>query len=220
MTANLRCIRIINYISTMNKLKTMGIVNKGKIMATVMDMDKTFPIENIAMFIEAPTLDSVKMAELNRKGLDKNEYMKFRLTLLNNDATEAYILPTEKEPVVTEIEKIRNPEWTLEAFKRLGIDVNKQFVNHFEVESPSDNAIIERDWQAPIIKDFHEKAGQLPKDQTLLSKLFDNNVAKDEQVSFDELVKCSEIIKESSNLISSEAKQKNDLRRTHPNNNT
>jgi len=203
----------------MNKLKTLGIVNKGKIMATVMDMDKTFPVANIAMFIEAPTLDSVKMAELNRKGLDNNEYIKYRLTLLNNDATEAYILPTEKEPVVTDIEKIRNPQWTLEAFKHLGIDVNKQFVNHFEVEVPKENAIIERDWQAPIIKAFFEKAGQLPKDQTLLSKLFGHDVEKDEQVSFEELVKCSEIIKDLSDSISSEAKQMNDRRRAHPNNN-
>jgi len=203
----------------MNKLKTLGIVNKGKIMATVMDMDKTFPVANIAMFIEAPTLDSIKMAELNRKGLDNNEYIKYRLTLLNNDATEAYILPTEKEPIVTDIEKIRDPQWTLEAFKHLGIDVNKQFVNHFEVEVPKENAIIERDWQAPIIKAFHEKAGQLPKDQTLLSKLFSHDVAKDEQVSFEELVKCSEIIKDLSDSISSEAKQMNDRRRAHPNNN-
>jgi len=203
----------------MNKLKTLGIVNKGKITATVMDMDKTFPVANIAMFVEAPTLDSVEMAELNRKGLDNNEYIKYRLALLNNDATEAYILPTEKEPVVTDIEKIRDPQWTLEAFKHLGIDVNKQFVNHFEVEVPKENAIIERDWQAPIIKDFHKKAGQLPKDQTLLSKLFGNNVEKDEQVSFEELVKCSEIIKDLSDSISSDAKQKNELRRAHPNNN-
>jgi len=203
----------------MGKLKTMGIVNKGKIMATVMDMSKTYNVASIAMFVEAPTLDSVKMAELNRMGLDKNEYMLYRLALLNNDATEAYVLPTEKEPVVTEIEKIRNPQWTLEAFKRLGVNVNKQFVNYFVVESPHNNAIIEHDWQAPIIKAFYEKAGQLPKDQTLLSKLFCNNVAKDEQVSFDELVKCSEIIKELSNSFSSKAKQMNDRRRTHPNNN-
>jgi len=198
----------------------MGIVNKGKIMATVMDMSKTYNVASIAMFIEAPTLDSVKMAEFNRKGLDKNEYMVYRLALLNNDATEAYILPTEKEPVVTEIEKIRNPQWTLEAFKRLGVDVNKQFVNYFGVESPRDNAIIERDWQAPIIKAFYEKAGQLPKDQTLLSKLFGQGVEKDELVNFDELVKCSEIIKELSDNISSSAKQMNDNRRAHPNNNT
>jgi len=207
----------------MNKLKTMGIVNKGKIMATVIDMDKTFPIANIAMFVEAPTLDSVKMAELNRKGLDKNEYISYRLALLNNEATEAYILPTEKEPVVTEIEKIRNPEWTLEAFKRLGIDVNKQFVNHFEVEIPRENAIIERDWQAPIIKAFFEKASKLPKgqpkDQTLLSKLLSHNVEKDEQASFEELVKCSETIKELSDYISSDAKQMNERRRLRPNNN-
>jgi len=197
----------------------MGIVNKGKIMATVMDMSKTYNVANIAMFVEAPRLDSVKMAELNRKGLDKNEYMVYRLALLNNDATEAYVLPTEKEPVVTEIEKIRDPQWTLEAFKRLGIDVNKQFVNYFGVESPRDNAIIERDWQAPIIKAFYEKAGQLPKNQTLLSKLFGNNVEKDEQVNFEELVKCSEIIKELSDNISSNAKKMNDNRRAHPNNN-
>jgi hypothetical protein len=203
----------------MNKLKTLGIVNKGKIMATVMDMEKTYNVANIAMFIEAPILDSVKMAELNRKGLDRNEYIKYRLALLNNDATEAYILPTEKEPVVTEIEKIRDPQWTLAAFKRLGVDVNKQFVNYFGVESPKDNAIIERDWQAPIIKDFYEKAGQLPKSQTLLSKLFGHEVEKDEQVSFEELVKCSEIIKDLSDSISSDAKQKNELRRAHPNNN-
>jgi hypothetical protein len=203
----------------MSKLKTMGIVNKGKIMATVMDMSQTYNVANIAMFVEAPMLDSVKMAELNRKGLDKNEYIVYRLALLNNDATEAYVLPTEKEPVVTEIEKIRDPQWTLAAFKRLGVDVNKQFVNYFGVESPRDNAIIERDWQAPIIKAFYEKAGQLPKDQTLLSKLFNHDVSKDEQVNFDELVKCSEIIKELSNNISSSAKQKNDLRRVHPNNN-
>jgi len=203
----------------MNKLKTLGIVNKDKIIATVMDMDQTFNAANIAMFVEAPTLDSIQMAELNRKGLDNNEYMEYRLALLNNDATEAYVLPTEKDPVVTEIEKIRDPQWTLEAFKRLGIDVNKQFVNYFVLESPSNNAIIEHDWQAPIIKAFHEKAGQLPKDQTLLSKLFDHNVEKDEQVSFDELVKCSEIIKELSDRISSEAKHTNDLRRAHPNNN-
>jgi len=197
----------------------MGIVNKGKIMATVMDMSKTYNVANIAMFVEAPTLDSVKMAELNRKGLDKNEYMVYRLALLNNDATEAYVLPTEKEPVVTEIEKIRDPQWTLDAFKRLGVDVNKQFVNYFGVESPRDNAIIERDWQAPIIKAFYEKAGQLPKGQTLLSKLFAHNVEKDEQVNFDELVKCSEIIKELSDYISSSAKKRNDIRRAHPNNN-
>jgi len=203
----------------MSKLKTMGIVNKGKIMATVMDMSKTYNVANIAMFVEVPTMDSVKMAELNRKGLDKNEYMVYRLALLNNDATEAYILPTEKEPVVTEIEKIRDPQWTLEAFKRLGIDVKKQFVNYFGVEIPRDNAIIERDWQAPIIKAFHEKAGQLPKNQTLLSKLFGNDVAKDEQVNFDELVKCSEIIKELSDCVSSNAKKMNDNRRAHPNNN-
>ena len=203
----------------MSKLKTMGIVNKGKIMATVMDMSKTYNVANIAMFVEAPTLDSIKMAELNRKGLDKNEYIVYRLALLNNDATEAYVLPTEKEPVVTEIEKIRDPQWTLEAFKRLGIDVNKQFVNYFGVESPRDNAIIERDWQAPIIKAFYEKAGQLPKNQTLLSKLFGNNVEKDEQVNFEELVKCSEIIKELSDNISSNAKKMNDNRRAHPNNN-
>jgi len=203
----------------MSKLKTMGIVNKGKIMATVMDMSKTYNVANIAMFVEAPTMDSVKMAELNRKGLDKDEYMVYRLALLNNDATEAYILPTEKEPVVTEIEKIRDPQWTLEAFKRLGVDVKKQFVNYFGVEVPRDNAIIERDWQAPIIKAFHEKAGQLPKNQTLLSKLFGSDVAKDEQVNFDELVKCSEIIKELSDYISSNAKKMNDNRRAHPNNN-
>jgi len=197
----------------------MGIVNKGKIMATVMDMSKTYNVANIAMFVEAPTMDSVKMAELNRKGLDKDEYMVYRLALLNNDATEAYILPTEKEPVVTEIEKIRDPQWTLEAFKRLGVDVKKQFVNYFGVEVPRDNAIIERDWQAPIIKAFHEKAGQLPKNQTLLSKLFGSDVAKDEQVNFDELVKCSEIIKELSDYISSNAKKMNDNRRAHPNNN-
>ena len=197
----------------------MGIVNKGKIIATVMDMSKTYNVANIAMFIEAPTLDSIKMAELNRKGLDKNEYILYRLALLNNEATEAYILPTEKDPVVTEIEKIRDPQWTLEAFKRLGIDVKKQFVNYFVVESPHDSAIIERDWQAPIIKAFHEKAGQLPKTQTLLSKLFGNDVAKDELVNFDELVKCSEIIKELSDEISSGAKKMNDNRRAHPNNN-
>jgi len=203
----------------MSKLKTMGIVNKGKIMATVMDMSKTYNVANIAMFVEAPTLDSIKMAELNRKGLDKNEYIVYRLALLNNDATEAYVLPTEKDPVVTEIEKIRDPQWTLEAFKRLGIDVKKQFVNYFVVESPHDSAIIERDWQAPIIKAFHEKAGQLPKNQTLLSKLFSHDVAKDELVNFDELVKCSEIIKELSDGISSGAKKMNDNRRAHPNNN-
>jgi len=197
----------------------MGIVNKGKIMATVMDMSQTYNVANIAMFVEAPTLDSVKMAEFNRKGLDKNEYMAYRLALLNNDATEAYILPTEKEPVVTEIEKIRDPQWTLEAFKRLGVDVKKQFVNYFGVEIPRDNAIIERDWQAPIIKVFFEKAGQLPKGQTLLSKLLGNNVEKDEQVNFDELVKCSEIIKDLSDNISSSAKKTNDNRRAHPNNN-
>ncbi|MDR2582914.1 MAG: hypothetical protein LBC75_05475 [Fibromonadaceae bacterium] len=203
----------------MSKLKTMGIVTKGKIMATVMDMSQTYSVENIAMFVEAPTLDSVKMAEFNRMGLDKNEYITYRLALLNNDVTEAFVLPTEKEPVVTEIEKIRDPQWTLEAFKRLGIDVNKQFVHHFEVEIPRDNAVIERDWQAPIIKTFYEKAGQLPKDQTLLSKLFGNYVEKDEQVSFDELVRCSEIIKEISDHISSSAKKMNDDRRAHPNNN-
>jgi len=203
----------------MSKLKTIGIVNKGKITATVMDMSQTYNVANIAMFIEARALDSVKMAEFNRMGLDKNEYMMYRLALLNNDATEAYVLPTEKEPVVTEIEKIRDPQWTLKTFKRLGIDVNKQFVNYFGVEIPRDNAIIERDWQAPIIKAFHEKAGQLPKGQTLLSKLFAHNVEKDEQVNFDELVKCSEIIKEMSDCISSGAKKMNDIRRAHPNNN-
>jgi len=197
----------------------MGIVNKGKIMATVMDMSQTYNVANIAMFIEARALDSVKMAEFNRMGLDKNEYMVYRLALLNNDATEAYVLPTEKEPVVTEIEKIRDPQWTLKAFKRLGVDVNKQFVHYFGVEIPRDNAIIERDWQAPIIKAFYEKAGQLPKTQTLLSKLFGQGVEKDEQVSFDELVRCSEIIKELSDRILSSAKQRNDSRRAHPNNN-